>query len=678
MMASTRRRFGPLALWVACMAACSSSGPHGAPPTQPPRLTRLDLLAGQPGGRGWVDGMLVAAHFQEPWEVASDGANTLYVADSNVVRAIDRATGMVTTLAGSYGHPGNSDGVGTQATFSLPSGLAFAGGVLYLSDTENDIIRQVVVASGAVTTIAGTPGQRGTTDGTAAGALFGEPEGIALDGTGNLYISDTDNNTIRVLDLNTGMVSTLAGGGPNVSALTDGVGTAAAFYKPKAMRIDAAGNLYVADSFNTAVRKVVPGTSTVSTVATFPSVPQGLAVDGNGLLVSLQGVGGDNRIVRVSSDGTISTVAGSSTAAGFVDGVGADARLNSPAGMYDDGSGNVYVADAGNFALRKVAVASATVTTYAGAISLGSSDGTGSQARFSAPQGLAVDDTTVYVADTGNDTIRTIELATGKVTTLAGAAAQTGHVDGPLASARFDAPLGLALDTGAHMLYVAETLNRVVRRIDLGKGLVSTLSYTNGPGFDGLDGPSGLALDGSRLFVADAADDDVVEIDLQSGQISLLAGQFGTPGTGDGTGASAAFYTPTGLASDGLGNLYVADNQASTVRKIALASATVSTIAGMPNMAGYADGVGAAASLAQPYAATANDLGDLFVADTNNNVVRHVELSSDAVTTVIGSHAVPGVSLGPLPAQLTLPSVVALTPAGSLLVVSENSVLIAH
>jgi sugar lactone lactonase YvrE len=669
-----------LTLCLVSMAACASSGSHGQPlppPTPPPRLTTLSLLAGQPGGRGWVDGSLVAAHFQEPWEIASDGAHTLYLADSNVIRAIDIATGMVTTLAGSYGHPGDSDGVGTDATFSLPSGFAFAAGILYLSDTENLTIRQVDVASGAVTTIAGTPGQRGTTDGAAADALFGEPEGIALDGSGNLYISDTDNNTIRMLDLNTGMVSTVAGN-PSTSALMDGVGAAAGFNKPKAMRIDAAGNLYVSDAFNTAVRKVVPSTGAVSTLATFQSVPQGLAVDGSDLLVSLMGTSGDNRIVRVSSDGTVSTVAGSSTTSGFVDGAGTDARFNSPAGMYDDGSGNLYIADAANFALRKMTIASAAVVTYASAISVGSSDGTGNQAHFSAPQGLAVDDTTVYVADTGNDTIRAIELATGKVTTLAGAVGQTGHADGPLSSSRFDGPQGLALDTAAQVLYVAETLNRVIRRIDLGKGVVSTLSYTNGPGFDGLDGPTGLALDGTQLLIADSDDDDVVEIDLQKGQISLVAGQFDTPGTEDGAGANAAFYTPTGLAADGLGNLYVADNQACTVRKIVLASATVSTIAGSPNLAGYANGVGAKAYFAKPFGATANDLGDLFVSDTGNNAVRHVDLASDTVTTVIGSPNLPGVRLGPLPAQITLPSAVALTPAGSLLVVSENSVLIAH
>jgi WD40 repeat protein len=650
-----------------------------APTDTPPRLTTLDLLAGQPGGRGWVDGTLVAAHFQEPWEITGDGDHTLYVADSNIVRTIDQTTSTVSTLAGSYGHPGSSDGVGTAATFSLPSGFAYASGILYLSDTENFTIRQIDVVSGAVTTLAGQVGVRGDTDGPASQALFGEPEGIALDPSGKLYISDTDNNLIRVLDLSTGMVSTVAGSGPSVSTLTDGIATAAAFNKPKAMRIDGAGDLYVADAFNQAVRKVVPSTGAVTTLAKFASVPQGLAIDGDDVLVSLSaGQGGENDIMRVSPDGTVAAVAGSATASGFVDGAGTAALFDSPAGLYEDGSGDLLVADSANFALREVTIADANVVTYAGAQSIGTSDGTGRQARFSGPLGLATDNTTTYVADTGNDTIRAIAIATGTVTTLAGAAGQPGHVDGSLLDARFDAPQGLALDAASHMLYVGDMLNRVVRRIDLGKGVVSTLSYANGPGFVGLDGPSGLAHYGVDLFVADSNDDDIVAVDLQKGEISRVAGQFDMPGTEDGEGADAGFYGPTGAAADGLGNLYVADSQASTVRKIVLSSATVSTIAGSPNMPGYRDGVGTLAYLTSPFGVTVNDLGDLFVADTGNNVVRHVDLSSGTVTTVIGSPDLPGVKLGTLPAQITLPSAIALTPGGSLLVVSENSVLIAH
>jgi sugar lactone lactonase YvrE len=660
------------------MAGCSGSA--AAPPAADlaPRLTKLDILAGQPGGQGWVDGALVAAHFQEPWAIVGDGASHLYVADANIIRAIDQASGTVTTLAGSYGHPGTSDGVGSDATFSLPSGLAFAGGQLYLSDTENYTIRKIDVASGAVTTIAGAPGQRGTTDGDAADARFGEPEGIALDGSGNLYIADTDNNTIRALSLSTGVVSTLAGN--SVPGLADGVGTAALFYKPKALSVDGSGNVYVADAFNVCIRKVVPATGTVSTVATFQAVPQGIAFDGGDLLVSLSGVGTspDNRIVRLTGAGAVSTVAGGQTAPGFVDGTGAGARFSSPAGLWSDSSGTLYVADSGNFVLRAMKLADATVRTYAGALSIGSADGTKTEARFSAPDGLAADDNNVYLADTGNHTIRKIVLATGKVTTLAGAAGQSGDADGPLAGARFNGPQGLALDPTSQTLYVADTLNRTIRRIDLAAGTVSTPAYTRAATFEGFDAPTGLALYQGRLYATDFTDDVVVEIDLKSAQASTFVGQYATVGTADGIGATAGFDGPVGVAADGHGNLYVADSQGLTVRKVEIATATVSTIAGTPFALGTTDGVGALARFAEPFGVTANDRGDLFVSDTHSNTVRHVDVANGTVTTVVGTPTVFGVRLGLLPAQLSQPSAVALTGAGGLLIVSENTVLIAH
>jgi hypothetical protein len=629
-----------------------------------------------------VNGALVDAHFQDPWEIAGDGATHLYVADQNVIRAIDRGTGDVTTLAGTFGPPGSADGVGAAATFNLPSGLAYAGGQLYLSDTENHTIRKLDVASGQVTTLAGAAGQRGSTDGAASDARFGEPEGIALEGD-LLYVSDTDNDTIRVLSLSAGTVVTLVGQ-VDVPGLMDGVGSAAQFDRPKAMRSDAAGNLYVADSLNNAVRKVVPSTGAVTTLATFPSVPQGFAIDGGDLLVSLEGLT-DGRVVRIQgavSPGcagcTVSDVAGSATVQGYVDAAGAAARFESPAGLWNDGAGTLYIADSRNYVVRAMAISSAIVTTYAGALSVGSADGMGSSARFSGPQGLAADDATVYVADTGNDTIRRIDVATGAGTTLAGTAGQSGQVDGPAGTAMFDGPEGLALDTGSQTLYVADTLNRTLRQIDLATGSVSTPAYTPTPTFRGLDAPSGIALYQGQLFVTDYQDDDVVRIDLATAQVSTFAGNWGNPGTADGVAEAAGFYSPAGIAADGLGNLYVADNQGCVVRKIEIATATVTTIAGRAPSAGSSDGTGAEARFDQPYGVAADTFGDVFVADSLNNLVRRVHVPDDAVTTAIGSRTANGVLLGPLPSQLTQPTALALTPSNGLLLVSENAVLLAH
>jgi sugar lactone lactonase YvrE len=636
-------------------------------------LTRLDVLAGQPGGPGWVDGTLIAAHFSDPWTLSTDGQGHLYVADGYLIRVIDIAAGNVSTLVGAYGQFGAADGVGSRARLNLPSGLAFDNGQLYVADTENHLLRKVDPATATVSTISGIG--PGTTDGNIANALFREPEGLALDGSGNLYIGDTDNNTIRKLALAIGDVTTLAGT-PGLIGNTDGAGATARFNKPKAVAVDNAGHLFVVDSVNNEVRLVATDTGTVSTLATFQATPQGLAVDGSDVLASIS----DHSVVRVTLSGAVTTIAGTSGAKGFVDGVGENARFDSPAGLLNDGAGTLYVVDADNYAVRTIALSSGTVSTLAGAKSAGASDGAGAQARFFNSQGLATDGSTAYVADTNNNTIRKIVVATGEVTTLAGAAGQAGRMDGSFGDARFNQPQGLALDSAAKKLYVADTVNRAIRMVDLGAGTVSTLNFTAAPQstFGGLDAPTGLALDRGRLFITDYTDDLVLVADLNHIQISTLAGKYKSNFRVDGTGTEAGFYGPTGIAADGHGNLYVAGNQDQSVRKIVISTAVVTTLAGGGSIGrGRSDGVGPDAQFFSPNGLATDGSGDLFVADTGNNTVRHIDIASGTVTTVIGG-TTPGVLLGPLPAQLTQPLALALTPSGALLITSENCVLMAH
>ena len=562
----------------------------------------------------------------------------------------------------------------------------WSGGALIISDTENNDIRQIDPSTAAVQTIAGASGQTGTADAVGLDARFNEPEGLALDGSGQLFIADTNNDTIRALALDGRAVTTVAGL-PSGGGTADGVGPAAEFNTPRALAFDGAGTLYVIDSINQSVRKLDPTTRAVSTLATFGTpglgpVPQGIALDGSDVLVSLAGGGAllDSRIVRVTADGTVTTLAGSDAAQGFVDAVGTDARFNGPAGLLNDGAGTLYVADEHNAVIRAVDLATAAVRTYAGAKSSGSADAAGGQARFLAPGGLAADDRTVYVADTGNDTLRAIDLATGEVTTVAGAVGQAGVVDGAAGDARFDHPQGVALDSAARALYVADTQNRRIRRVDLAAGTVTTLAYGPPPGeaFGGFDAPSGLAFDAGHLYVTDYTDDAVVAIDLQKQEISTLAGHFGIPGRADGVGAAAAFYGPLGIAADGAGHLYVADDLDETIRAIDIATATVSTLAGQPVIGGSSDGVGAAAHFHYPSGVVADGKGNLFVSDSFNNTVRRIDVAAGAVTTVIGTVGLSGVRLGALPAQLSQPSALALIPNGDLLLVSENSVLLAH
>lgn len=326
----------------------------------------VTTFAGSAGVSGTTDAIGTAARFNQPVAITTDGTN-LYVADSTnqTIRKVVIATGVTTTLAGGVGISGSTDGTGTAARFYAPSDVTTDGANLYVADNGNHTIRKVVIATGVVTTLAGSAGGAGTTDGTGTAARFKFPAGITTDGT-HLYVVDTHNHTIRKVVITTGVVTTLAGSA-GVSGTTDGTGTAAKFYLPSRITTDGT-NLYVTDSWNNSIRKVVIAT------------------------------------------GVVTMLAGSTTGvAGSTDGTGTAARFDHLIGITMDGT-NLYVTEYNNHTIRKVVIATGVVTTLAGSAGvLGSADGTGSAARFKNPYGIGTDGTSLYVADTNNHTIRKIQ-----------------------------------------------------------------------------------------------------------------------------------------------------------------------------------------------------------------------------------------------------------------------------
>ena len=317
-----------------------------------------------------------------------------------------------TTLAGSPGSPGAADGTGSAAQFSWPLGVAVdAGGNVYVADANNSTIRMITPA-GAVSTLAGSLGAESDVDGTGSAAEFWDPWGIAVNGVGNLCVSDFQGETIREVTP-AGVVTTLAGG------LFDG---------PAGVAVDRAGNMYVADYGSQAIRKITPA-GVVTTLAGSASV-------------------GGNWGVTGSADGT-----------------GSAARFNQPLGVAVDGVGNVYVGDTGNGTIREVTPAGVVTTLAGNPGNLGSADGTGSAARFNQPEGVAVDGVgNLYVADRSNHTIRKITPA-GLVTTLAGSPGQPGSAVGTSSVVRFNGPRYLAVD-GSGNVYVADTGNdRIVKGV---------------------------------------------------------------------------------------------------------------------------------------------------------------------------------------------------------------------
>ena len=413
----------------------------------------VTTLAGMPGIIGSTDGTGAAARFSWPTGIAVDASGNLSVVDgaNHTIRRIS-PLGEVTTLAGTAGVSGSADGTGAAARFYYPAGIAAdAAGKLYVADENNHLIR-AITPTGVVTTLAGTPPAYGSADGTGPAARFSSPTGIAADTTGNLYVADSANHTIRRITP-AGIVTTLAGTA-GIYGSSDGTGAAARFYSPYGIAVDTAGSLYVADSGNNAVRKITQA-GVVSTVPGTAGLfhPTGIAVDSSGNLY----VAVDTTIRKVTPDGVATILAGADGVGGYVDGTGTAARFRHPLGITTDTAGNLYVTDflgvMGDFGLpsynldsviRKI-TPQGVVTTLAGAAGLGgNTDGTGSGARFNGPEGIAADSAgNLYVADSGNYTIRKITPA-GVVTTVAGVAGQRGIVLGVLPGG-LDSPHGVAL-----------------------------------------------------------------------------------------------------------------------------------------------------------------------------------------------------------------------------------------
>lgn len=321
--------------------------------------------------------------------------------------------GVVATLAGS-GTGGFAEGSGSSAMFNYPFGITVdTSGTLYVADSNNNRVRKVT-AAGVVSTLAGS-GTYGFVEGTGASAQFRGPYGVAVDTSGTVYVADRGNHKIRKITA-AGVVSTLAGSG--TAGYLDGTGTAAQFNFPSGVTVDASGSVYVADSNN-------------------------------------------NRIRVITTAGVVFTLAGSG-AFGFADGIGTGAQFNGPGGVAVDSSGNVYVADQTNHRIRKITTAG-VVSTLAGSGTPSFADGTGTAAQFYNPFSVTVDGSgNVYVADTGNQRIRKIT-ASGVVTTLAGTGTQ-GFTDGPGASAQFNNPFGVTVDSVGN-IYVADRDNNLVRKI---------------------------------------------------------------------------------------------------------------------------------------------------------------------------------------------------------------------
>ena len=628
----------------------------------------MTLVAGNSrAGFSGDGGPAVSAQLNAPQGLALDAAGNLYIADSvnNRVRMVD-TQGIITTFAGNgtVNPPSfwGDTGPATDASLHLPTGLAVdSSGKVYIAVSADNTVR-VVTTDGVINIFAGA-GYKGyygdyakdsisgivSNTGVATVAGLTNPQDIAIGPSGSLLIADTGNATIRKVD-STGVITTISGNG-NVGISGDDVATTLAMVAPFGVAVDSTGNVYVAEYGSNRIRKIDTAGKITTAIGdgnqgfagdggapnkVEMSLPTSVVVDSSGNLYFADSL---NNRIRKLAGGNVSTFAGNGLFSRSGDGnAAAAAQLNTPLGVAvgtSIGSGiapTFYIADTANNVVR--IVANGLISNVAGTGTAGSSGD-----QLNGPQGLAVDSAgSLYIADTQNNRVR--KVSGGAISTVAGSGtAGFGGDGGAATSAQLNAPFGVAVDAAGN-LYIAEFSNNRVRKVST-NGNIGTLAGNGVSGFSGdglqatsaqLNGPQGVAVDSAgNVYIADTANNRVRKV-AANGVITTVAGNGAAGFSGDGNSAvNAQVGNPTAVATDSVGNVYIADGSA-RVRKLFL-SGLITTIAGTGTR-GYSGDGGSApnARLNGPSSLAVNAAGSIWVADTLNNAVRLLQFTGGGTT----------------------------------------------
>jgi sugar lactone lactonase YvrE len=684
------------------------------------RVSSLRANDASGGASGIVETIAGAAPFQKPvnalktglgeiQSVAEDNSGNLYVAscDMGVVLKVDSASN-TTVYAGKPMPTGpaaasGDGGAATSARISCPSGIAIdSAGNLYISDINEGTVREVDAATGVIHTIAGIAGERDNTgDGRpATAAEVEDPGGLALDGAGNLFI--TDAGFIREVNLSTGIIQTIAGSDPaGAQCVLSATNTCPAaqvgmslfgstivvFQNHLYAGLNSAygGNnevlrgAIVSINLSTGVMQLLAGGGApAGTSSTYPGIgksysPLGLTADGSG---NVYFTDISNLVYAFSaSDHTVSVVAGSSATGYSGDGGPATlAALLGPQAICISPRGDVVFVD--DFRIRSFAIGGNIATVAGNGFANYFGDGgLATQAGLDYPASIAADPAgNVYVADQENGVVRRIDGVTGVITTIAGGGAFGMVGDGgPAVEASLN-PTSLALDPAGH-LYVSS--NGAIRVVDLKTNTISTLA--SGPASYG-----GMAFDGDKtLYITSGlstmnsrGNSEVLAVDTTTGATSVIAGTaFSGNPTGDGGPAEQATLDDVrGVALDGKGTLFIADQLSNNIRSVDLSIGIIETAAGhaifTPGSYGGDGGLAIDAFLAYPSGLAYDGAGHLIIADSGNNVLRQIDLSNNIITTLAGNHTAGfgGDGAAATGAAFYFPLAVAFDPSGNVIV----------
>jgi trimeric autotransporter adhesin len=773
------RKTGVLSAALALIFLVSTSAAYGQ---------NINTVAG-----GGPNGLPAAsASIGLPWSVVQFSGNT-YISDpfSNRVFVVD-ASNHLSVLAGDivagYAFDG---GPATAASLKAPKGIAVdSNGLVYIADTSNNVIRVVntqsssvsiaglSIPAGAIATLAGNSNGQSCAsfstppcgDGNSAlSAFLTGPSGVALDGSNNIYIADTGDNVVRVVNtqatpitvagvtIQSGNIAAVAGTYTPCSSTPCGDGGAAnvaTLNLPDGVALDAMGNIYVADSSDFAIRvvntqaapitiqTVTIGIGKIETIAgnftqcsvppcgdTTPATtaqlnfPRSVFVDGSGNVFIADTTDTTGQVVRKVSAGTINTVAGTYTQGFSGDGGSAlSAALNTPSGVFVDGSANVFIADSANDLIREVTANNGNINSIVGKIDVVNSvpipqaaySGDGSpatNASLQEPTGVAVDAASNwYIADASNNRVRAVNNQT-KTITIAGVSIPPGDIatiagdgtlctanpcgdGGPATQAQLSAPTDVTLDAAGN-IYIVDSEDAAVRVINTQASAITIAGTTIPPGklvtvagngFVGfvdnvpatsaeLGFPIGITLDSvGNIYIADGnplggPNNDVIRVvnaqttsikiagvTVPPGFIETIAGTPQTPcgaptsACGDGGPATAAqLNAPTGVAVDRSGNIYVADFNDNRIRKVAT-NGTISKFAGTgaPCISSSCgdNGPATAALLFTPFDISVDYLGNVFIADSGDFVIRAVNAGTASIT--LGGVSIPAGDIAPV------------------------------
>ncbi len=540
------------------------------------------------GGYAGDGGPATSAKISGPAGIVVDANGNVYFADNNnsAIRRIDATTKYISTVAGTgfSGYSGDG-GLATAAMLNYPERFAFdASGNLYISDEYNHVIRKVDKATQKISTIVGTGGNGFTGDGgPAISASFTKLLGVAVDTSGNIYIADQLNNRIRKVDAKTQIVNTIAGSASGGYSGDGGVATLAQLNSPSDVLVDKSGNVYIDDNGNNVVR-VVNKLGIISTIIGDGSdgfsgappalsaqmVPQAVALDNLGNLIIADGYYYDVRAVNIANSSFI--YAGNpnpdpkyaSRGYGGNGNFASLALFNAPVAVAVDASNNVYIADVFNNVIRKITYSSKFIANYAGNATAGFSGdaGAATSAQLNNPYGIAVDKNgNLYIADALNNRVRKVTAA-GTISTIAGNGTVGSTGDGSAAtSAELNFPYGVAVDTALNVFIIDK--NNKVRMVAAATQKISTVLNNSHV-------LKGIATDvAGNIFLSDSTASSVIKLTAKTYALITIAGN-GTAGySGDGgTATSGQLNSPGGLVVNSLGNIYVADVNNYVVRQI--------------------------------------------------------------------------------------------------------------